>query len=214
MVEPYIKILEPSKLSDQYEIITSLPLCSVYFKTAYMDCFSVNSGDLDTAKHILSQSLFSFANLQNSSYYELWSHSFYSIIDACFPRKRKKRISFPYYFSSHSIHIHNKCQTLTRHAQKRCPLSYSDAYKVVCLENELEESIELDRAVFIESFLSNQTNMVDCYKLIIALKPNSDVQSMMYFNDKPLTNDGEIADGFNEYFLLSVSAFRFLRSSK
>ena len=113
--------------------------------------------------------------------------------------KRKRRIDSPYFYSSHTKHQFNICNTAYRKflkSQSNYPYSLDKYCKV---------SIKLDTEVFLEQFCQSNSGLHCCFRLLNALKSNSLPQSFhLLGEDKFLTDCPiNIANAFNEYFVKS-----------
>ena len=107
-----------------------------------------------------------------------------------------KRSTAPYFYSSHSIHLINRKDTLIRQLHKNWFLSGSLKLKEII--NSLDESIELDKLLLVEKF--NLKNPKDCFRLISTLRNSKTYPPVMFFGDKSLTSDSCKADALNTYF--------------
>ena len=104
-------------------------------------------------------------NLQDS-FYTLWYEQISYALTHSILRKRLKRSTAPYFYSSHSIHLINRKDTLIRQLRKNWSLSGSLKLKEII--NSLDESIELDKLLLVEKF--NLKNLKDCFRLISTLR--------------------------------------------
>ena len=105
--------------------------------------------------------------------------------------KRRKRLLYPPYYTSHSMHLLNCVETKRR--QKASPVT------IKALEIECQKSIELDTIFFVDTFIHHNSSMYSCFKLIRHLKSN-DLPSRILQNGIEYTCEEEIATIFNQYF--------------
>ena len=131
-------------------------------------------------------------------YAEKWLESFSHIIDAYRRRGRQKRMGYPFYYTSHTMHLLNKLHTCER-SHERKP-SIRSTSQLTFLRSEVSESIELDVTLFIEGFSSIKRGTSNCYKLIRALKNERTVPSSILYDDVVLSDPLSIANSFNSYF--------------
>ena len=113
-----------------------------------------------------------------------------------FKRKRAKRANLPSYYSSHSVHIHNKLQTLIRRKAKP-NLGVHDS-SITTLKRSLEESTELNKIGYLDSFRDMDSNSAFKYLKHIS-KPKS-LPHALYHDNAVARTDHEKAELFNSYF--------------
>ena len=106
-------------------------------------------------------------------------------------KKRRKRRTVPWYYSSHTLHTMNKLNTALR--------ARNSAERVEKLHSDLQNSIELDTVVFLDSFKSSNTGTSSCFRLIIKLK-NESLPMTMFFEGEKLSGATSIAYAFNTLF--------------
>ena len=105
-------------------------------------------------------------------------------------RKRQKRFELPLYYSSHTVHLHNKVKAASKFYRF---LSLQSLHEDLCI------SIELDTACFVTDFAENHIGLSACYKLINKLQPTPIPTEMTYNEGKfcgPQVNSG----AFNKFF--------------
>ena len=105
--------------------------------------------------------------------------------------KRRERLLYPPYYTSHSMHLLNCVETKRR--QKASPVT------IKALEVEYQKSIELHTIIFVDTFINRNSFMYSCFKLIRHPKSN-DLLSRILQNDIEYICEQEIATIFNQYF--------------
>ena len=101
-------------------------------------------------------------------------------------RKRQKRFELPWYYSSHTIHLHNKVKA----ASKFCRL-----HSLQSLNEDLCISIELDTVSFVTEFAEKHKGLSACYKLIKKLQ-RTPIPCEMTYNDDIICSPQIIAGPF------------------
>ena len=141
---------------------------------------------------IIEQNIFSvFFALDDEGYIDYGLTEFDNILSPWMKNKRRKRLLYPPYYTSHSMHLLNCVETKRR--QKASPVT------IKALEIECEKSIELDTIFFVDTFIHHYSSMYSCFELIRHLKSN-DLPSRILQNGIEKTCEGEIATIFNQYF--------------
>ena len=110
--------------------------------------------------------------------------------------KRRKRVLAPFFYSSQTMHLLNKSETIKRSLQKDWALS--DSLKMRENQKELSESIELDT-----SLLNKKCNLAsrnDCSKLLRTLKETSAFSPLTNYDGVTFSTDYEMANPFNDFF--------------
>ena len=102
-----------------------------------------------------------------SSYSQNWFDDFNEILKKHMRKKRQKRLSLPFYYTSHSIYLYNQLKTLASSTK-----NYSIS-KFLSVKKDLLNSIELVIHCFVNHFVSNNTRMHDCYNLVRSFKTSS-----------------------------------------
>ena len=116
-------------------------------------------------------------------------------------KKRQKRQNAPFYYSSHTMHLLNVLNTAKRRCEKYP--SALNLRKMSAIARDVNISIELDTAVFVDSFTKRNSGLNGCFKLQKILK-DSNVPNVMIQNDVKLQRNVDIAEAFNAFF---ASAF-------
>ena len=108
--------------------------------------------------------------------------------------KRSKRNNLPWFYSSHTIHALNKRDNVVKNHWK-----FPSAL-VEELSRDVEVSIELDTAVYLDQFASNNTGAASCFRLIKRLKSELLSTEMRYENT---IHNGypSITNALNAYFM-------------
>ena len=98
----------------------------------------------------------------SSTQVDLFVSEFYScllaIVNQCLSRKNSKRAKLPRYYSSHSVHLLNKCNTEGRRSFRQ------DNNRLLRLKQQLNDSIELDLIHLVTVWIITiQTTVSNCY---------------------------------------------------
>ena len=109
--------------------------------------------------------------------------------------KRKKISMLHFYFSSHSVHHSNKVST-----EKRKLAKFNLLYSTLLsdLQQDLNNSIELDKITLLSSFRSLDAN--DCFKLLHKLSGSTPLCSVVKLGASCASTDNTKADLFNNFF--------------
>ena len=125
-----------------------------------------------------------------------WQLLFSQALDLSLPRKRRKRVDSPYYYSSHTMHVANQKNTADRALQKAWSLPA--VLKCRSLANELTCSIDADKACLLDSLSSGDTRQ--CFKFLQLLSNSSPIPAVMQWNHREASCNASIASLFNDYF--------------
>ena len=166
------------------------PVCTESFSKSSFDQFLFNS-NLETLFNFIT-----LDNLSNPCYPYEWYELLTQSIGSSLQLKRSKRLHFPTFYSSHTIHILNLVRTNQTKLNKGWSLHNS--IKHIELTRALSESIELDKHIYIEQF--SLKSPTDCFKLLRSLGFSQSYPSVMYFEDQVLHTESEKATCFNNYF--------------
>ena len=157
--------------------------------------FSLTPDAVENIKLDLSDNIFSMVQPNSeSTYSQNWFDNFDEILKKHMRKKRQKRLSLPFYYTSHSIHLYNQLKTLAS-STKNYNIS-----KFMSVKKDLLESIELDIHCFVNHFVSNNTRMHDCYNLVRSFKNSSSYPSKMTWEKKNFSGKPDIANAFNDFF--------------
>ena len=129
-------------------------------------------------------------------YVSSWFQQLESIVYQFFGKKRKKRVELPWFFRSHTVHLHNKLKTASNY---NCPPTSKN------IKEDLSLSIELDTVSFLDNFAKNKGGITAWYSLLSKLGDKSIPLEMVY-NDTKLSGYENIANKFNGFFISMYSA--------
>jgi hypothetical protein len=181
-------------ISDHHAIHCDLHLEASFTNPATTTQYSYASGDWILLTRQLSHYLvnpFLYINDTLADFYYHLSHS----VDSCFKLKRKKRLSVPSYYSSHSIHILNKINTMKR---KMMRLDSHDDSDLRSLQHDLSISLELDKICFVNRFKACSPS--DSFKYVRSINQSRDLPTSISYGDKKACDDQEKAELFNGFF--------------
>ena len=123
-------------------------------------------------------------------------HEMAKALELSLTPKRTKRINYPNFYSSHTLHLINKRDTLLSKIKKN--LNRVLIFKFCLIKNEISESIELDKATFLDTI--KLTDIRHCFKCLCSMKPSSVYPSVLEWNDCKALPIAEKANVFNNYF--------------
>ena len=129
-------------------------------------------------------------------YVSSWSQQFESIVCQFLERKRKKRVELPWFYMSHTVHLHNKLKTASN---SNCPETCKN------IREDLSISIELDTVTFLDNFAKKKGIITACYSLLSKLGDQSIPLEVVY-NDTKNSGYENIAKKFNGFFISMYSA--------
>ena len=143
----------------------------------------------------LASSLFSVLSpITSENYTKDWLENFAQLLSLYY---RKKSQNAPFYYSSHTMHLLNVLNTAKRRCEKHP--SASNLRKMSAIARDVRISIELDTAVFMDSFTKRKSGLNGCFKLQKILK-TSNVPNVMIHNDVKLQQNVDIAEAFKAFF--------------
>ena len=102
-----------------------------------------------------------------------------------------RRKDFPFYFSSHSIHIANKLRTPNN-------LNCFNRQYLSQLENDFSNSVELDKTLLIQRFSPNSSK--HAFMFLDQFKSTQPVPTKLFWGRKQVESDVLISETFNQYF--------------
>ena len=147
-------------------------------------------------KLCMSVSLFSLvSSTENLDYIQFWFSEFYGILSNFYRVKRKKRRMYPWYYTSHTMHLLNKLHTARRKEARGLVV-----YNSVGLQTDCDESIELDTNFYLQMFANGSASRSDCFKLLRNLDATRDSVPGFMIEIILVTDPVAIADAFNGYF--------------
>ena len=138
----------------------------------------------------------SFNDIKTLDYPEHWYFYLHESFSQSVKMKRAKRRNVPIFFSSHTMHLLNQKETNLRKLTKNWTLLLS--LKQRELDKSLNESIELDKQIFIEKI--NLSCSSHCFRLLRTLGFSKSLPSVMSYSGVSLSSSSEIANGFNTFF--------------
>ena len=109
--------------------------------------------------------------------------------------KRKKRLFYPSFYTSHTLHALNKRNIFCRRQLKNENIGYHPRLDKYC-----QDSIELDTAIYIENFFLNHSGLQACFRPLNTLKGESDYPAVMIYIDEHVSTNLSKAEAFNKYF--------------
>ena len=146
----------------------------------------------------LASSLFSVLSpITNENYANDWLENFAQLLSLYYRKKCQKRQNAPFYSSSHTMHLLNVLKTAKRRCEKYP--SALNLRKMSAIARDVNISIELDTAVFVDSFTKRNSGLNGCFKLQKILK-TSNAPNVMIHNDVKLQQNVDIAEAFNAFF--------------
>ena len=110
--------------------------------------------------------------------------------------KRAERRNTPIFFFSHTMHLLNQKEANLCKFSKNWTLLLSLKHRE--LNKSLNESIELDKQIFIEKF--NLSCSSHSFKLLKTLGSSNSLTFVMFNSGVSLSSNSEIANGFNTFF--------------
>ena len=131
-----------------------------------------------------------FSNSQ-SDFLSFFDVSVKAALDDSCPKKSKRRLGFPYYYFSHSIHLANKLRTLRRK-------KFSILSCMTRLESDFITSVVLDKEVLFQ-------NLSCAFKFLNQFKKSPINANNLHWGRKQAVCDVSISDFFNKNY---ASVFR------
>ena len=104
----------------------------------------------------------SFFQFSFDDYVAFWYQVLMNAINESCHRKTNRRLEFPYFYSSYSIHMINKLRTAAKN-------NYEPTYQKK-LKDDIQNSIELDKTILIDSLSPNSTR--SCFKYLRSFSLN------------------------------------------
>ena len=140
--------------------------------------------------------ILSFNDIKTVNYPEHWYFYLQESFSQSVKMKKANLSNAPIFFSSQTMHLLNHKESNLRKFLKNWTLLLS--LKQRELNNSLNESIELDKQIFIEKF--NLSCSSHCFKLLRRLGFCKSLPSVMSYSGVSLSSSSEIANGFNTFF--------------
>ena len=169
--------------SDHFAVTLRFELHGVLKSNRRTETMTIPSSSFSDLKLIFSTALFSLTKTEDPLYTE-----FNQVLLPLFKRKRSKRLTYPSYYSSITVHYLNKLYTARK--------AHSES--VTQLESDCDQFIELDTFLFINNFTC--TGLQGCFKMIKLLNNTGDIPGFVLSQGTPVYKDTEIAEAFNDYF--------------
>ena len=95
--------------------------------------------------------------MSGEDYVSSWFQQFESIVYQFLERKRKKRVELPWFYTSLTVHFHNKLKTASN---SNCPETCKH------IREDLSMSIEFDTVTFLDNFAKKKGGITACYSLL------------------------------------------------
>ena len=190
-----------NSLSDHYPLFLSLyiPEPSAHTNNT-SSVLSISSVNLNSLRFLLP-SEYTLQHLRDVSlpneFYFTWYHRFQDALSSSASFKRKKRVEYPFYYSSHSIHCLNKLNTLKRRSE-RCSNRVSMSALQKCFD-EAEASVEADKVIALNGLNCSSTN--EAFRFLKAFSGKKSLPSIMYWESRSAFTDPEKASFFNIFLL-------------
>ena len=185
--------------SDHYPVFALFTIPSPLTEptTQVISNFSMSSFSKTHFNESLSPNFYTLLSCPNSDmystaleeYFELWHRT---IFDACVQScslKTSRRMQFPYYYSSYTIHLLNKLRTAVKN-------NYNLEY-ISKLREDANQSIELDKTLLIDSFSPHSTRT--CFKYLRSFSSNL-LPNQMHWQNLSANSSKTIANLFNSFF--------------
>ena len=131
----------------------------------------------------------SFSDVSMEEYFSLWQQTVLYALNMSCKIKTSRRSQYPYFYSSHSIHLINKLRTA-----KKCNYRNGTTER---LKQEISLSVELDKTVLLENLSPVSTR--SCFKFSRSFSSNR-LPNQMNWNTLKANTSNEIANLFNSYF--------------
>ena len=185
-------------LSHHYPIAIHLPENTIDHDAVSLQQYSKSSFDI-TAFNFALNDLYMLLyenRIGYDGFMQNWFHGIAKALALSLTPKRTKRINYPNFYSSHTLHLINKRDTLMRKITKN--LNWVLIFKLCLIKNEISESIELDKATFLDTI--NLTDIRHCFKYLRSMKTSSVYPSVLEWNGYKAHSIVEKANVFNNYF--------------
>ena len=185
--EPWeCEVLE-AKLSDHFPPILNYEMDN-FFRFESQSDFSQSSFDCQAFELLVCSS---FADCVPSIDYPAFRLSNITIaLSASCQKKRKRRQTLPFFYSSITVHCLNKLESA-----RRPTASFSALLR---LEKEVSDFIELNKACFLDSCKHLSTN--EAFKILRRLNGRGTLPKEMFWRDSHASTNTEKANMLNKYF--------------
>ena len=131
----------------------------------------------------------SFSDVSMEEYFLLWQQTVMYALSMSCRIKTTRRSQYPYFYSSHSIHLINKLRTA-----EKC--NYRNG-TIERLKLDVSVSVELDKTVLLENLSPVCTR--SCFKFLRSFSSNR-LPNQMNWNTLKANTSNKIANLFNSYF--------------
>ena len=149
------------------------------FNSNISPCFS---------KLIVEQNL-CYSISSTNDYVDSWYAQInHAILLSC-AHKTKRRQQLPYYYSSHTVHLLNKHHSISKRI--------ANTNHLASIQQDLNNSIELDKTCLLESLRPNSTR--DCFKYLRSFTKRK-LPNQMYWMIRKASTSIEIAILLNDHF--------------
>ena len=125
-----------------------------------------------------------------------WTSMVHNAISSTVPRKHKKRAFRPFYYSSHTLLMLKKLETLERKKQKLNSIFNEEFLHAT--RNNFLESAELDKVVLLKDICWMSTS--EAFKFLKRFSGKAPLPSKLTWETKFATDDRNKADLFNGFF--------------
>ena len=163
--------------------------------------FNFSKGDYDSFNYFLSSSDFSPC-FESNDIEHVWTYISDLIKDGIkqfIPSIRSSHQNQPKWFNSSIRHNSNRVRTLRRKYNKHP--SKQNETKLVNLESQLQAEINIAKADYESTLISNfSNNNSKIYKYIRSLTNSSSIPCSLYYNSTVANSDLDKASLFNKYF--------------
>ena len=197
--ELFTLFVDGNLYSDHYAVFALFTIPSPLTEptTQVISNFSMSSFSKTHFNESLSPNFYTLLSCPNSDMYsttleeffELWHRT---IFDACVQScslKTSRRMQFPYYYSSYTIHLLNKLRTAVKN-------NYNFEY-ISKLREDANQSIELDKTLLIDSLSPHSTRT--CFKYLRSFSSNL-LPNQMHWQNLSANSSKTIANLFNSFF--------------
>lgn len=194
-----VSVDKDSKLSDHYAVTSVFHLPQHSIDSCQIATISVSSLDIFDLFYTLP-TCYAISSLSDTlapnEFYEAWYTLVLTAIRRSSSVKTRKRSTFPFYYSSYTIHCLNKLETLKRRFYRHPEDTYITA--VMARSLEAKQAIELDKHIAINNLNFCSTN--EAFSFLRALRGRKELPSIMKWEDTTASTDLEKANLFNDFF--------------
>ena len=193
---PHLVTLYPAQLqySDHYPVHGSI---SLGLRLKHLECSHPSMSYSKSSLNVVSFSrsvepLYHYLYINHAtSFLPIFEDGILSALASSCAKKTRRRQEFPYYYSSHSIHLANKIRTLKRSS------GYSESH-LLSLELSFAESVELDEHLLIQNFACR--NASAAFKFVRQFKGRVPLPTSVRLDDVVAGSEIECVNLFNVFF--------------